>query len=133
MRAGIRFASKAGTGAATSFAAGVDRRRGRFLEGVPEPLSFSLMMSRTVDTPVKTCGAAAGVFNALHSVLIAVIIHSGSSLDVVLIRLVVDLGVRVFEGVGLLGVAFAGVVRDFLGVSGSAGSAFLFVASTVLR
>lgn len=133
IRAGIRFASNVGAGVVVSFVAGAERRRARFLAGVPELFSFPLMVLKTVDTPVKTCGAAAGVFNALHSVRITVIIHSGSSLDATLARFAVDLGVRVFEGVGLLGVGFAEVVRDFFGVSGSVGSACLFVASAVLR
>lgn len=97
------------------------------------PLSFSLIVLRIVDTPVKTCGAAAGVFSDLHSVRITVIIQSGPSFDSPFARFVVDPGVRVLDGVGLLGAAFLEALRDFFSVSGAGGSAGLFVPRAVFR
>jgi hypothetical protein len=131
MRAGIRFSSNMGVIAA-SVTTSAERRRGRLREEVPA-LAFSLMALRIEDTPVKTCGAAVGVFKALHSVLMTVIIHSGSSVGAPLGRFAVDFSVRVFEGVGLLGVGFAEVVRDFFGVTGAGGSSCFVVARAVLR
>jgi hypothetical protein len=136
MRAGICFSSNEDVVVVASVVASADNRCTRFRDGVPAPLTLSPIALRIEDTPAKTCGDAAGVFNALHSVRITVINHSGSSLDAPLGRFAVDFNVRVFDGVGLLGVAFAEATRDFFGVmgaGGAAGSACLVVARAVLR
>jgi len=112
-----------------------DRRLIRFRDGVPILSDVSLAAFRIDVTPAKTWGAAVGVPNSLQSIRMADIIHPGSSLESPLSRLLFDMADCVLLGVYLLGVAFAGVTRGFLGVMGGSGtcSACFIGASAMVR
>jgi hypothetical protein len=136
IRAGIWFCSKNEAGSAVSAVVSDDVRRARFRDGVPVLCDLSLIAFRMEDTPVKTCGDAAGVSKALHRFRITVINHSGSSPGAALGRFPVEFGVRVFDGAVLLGVAFFATARDFFDVmaaGGGADSGCVVVARAVLR